>query len=129
MKNIIGRFLLVNVLLFTLSTFIPVFAQGVQPTMCDGGNGIETAIGCISADPSGLITKLFSVSLGIAGGIAFLMLILGGLQIQISAGNPERINAGREIIEGAIIGLLLIVFSIFILRVVGVDMIGIPGMK
>jgi hypothetical protein len=88
-----------------------------------------TAIGCVDTTPVGLMKKLLTFSLGIAGGIAFLMILLGGLQIQTSAGNPERMNAGREIIEGAVIGLLLIIMSVFILRVIGVDILGIPGFK
>jgi hypothetical protein len=129
MKYIIGYFSAISLLFLGAMHPAHVYAVGVGPTFCLDGKGIETAIGCISSDPAGLTQKLLGLSLSIAGGIAFLMIILGGIQVQISAGNPKRLEAGREIIEGAIIGLLLILFSIFILKMIGVDFLGIPGMS
>jgi hypothetical protein len=128
MKNIIGYTNIALSLFFVMGRVTRVHAQTSSSIICET-NGINTAIGCIHTDPGSLINSLFSVSLGIAGGIAFLMILLGSLQIQTSTGNPERVNQGREIIEGAIIGLLLIIFSVFILRVVGVDVLAIPGFR
>lgn len=90
-----------------------------------------TAIGCIGSSPSegpaGFIPQLIKLGASLAGGIAFLLILFGGFQIITSAGNPERLNAGRELITSAIAGLLLIIFSIFLLKVIGVDILGIPG--
>jgi len=66
--------------------------------------------------------------MGVAGGIAFLMILYGGFTIMMSAGNPEKLNSGKEIITSAISGLLLIVFSAVILRIIGIDILGgFPG--
>jgi hypothetical protein len=45
-----------------------------------------------------------------------------------SAGNPERLTGGKEIITSAIAGLLLIIFSTIILKIIGVDILKIPGL-
>lgn len=130
MKYIIGYFIALWLFFCGLAVIAPAHAEGVGPTFCGpGDSGIVTAIGCIPITPSGFTSKLFTLSLGIAGGIAILLIIVGGLQIQTSIGNPDRVNQGKEIIEGAIIGLLLIILSVFILRVVGVDILGIPGFR
>lgn len=131
MKKAIG-YLLVGWYLFFSNTFVStISAAGFQPDFCNPPENtqIRTAIGCIETTPQGLLQKLFTLSLGIAGGIAFLMIILGAMQIQTSSGNPERVNQGREIVEGAITGLLLIIFAVFILRIIGVDILGIPGFQ
>lgn len=109
-------------------------AQGVSaatsPFCIDNNNAISTQIGCIDASSTGgFVKQLFGLGTGIAGGIAFLLIIFGGFQILTSAGNPERLNEGKELISSAITGLLMIVFSVFLLRVIGVDILGIPSFK
>lgn len=88
-----------------------------------------TAIGCIPSDPGAFVSQFLGVGIGIAGGVAFLLIIFGGFQILTSAGNPEQLNAGRELVSSAIAGLLLIIFSVFILRIIGVNILGIPEFK
>jgi hypothetical protein len=87
-------------------------------------DGIETAIGCIPTNPVELIKGIVRFSIGIGGGIALLMMIIGSFQMMTSAGNPERLNGGKDRFTNAIIGLLVIIFSVFLLRVIGVDILG-----
>jgi hypothetical protein len=86
-----------------------------------------TAIGCIQTDPNDLLGWIIKLGMGLAGGIAFLLILFGGLQIMTSAGNPEQLNAGRELVSSAITGLILIIFSVFLLSFIGINIIGIPG--
>jgi len=72
------------------------------------------------------INKVVNYSTGIGGVIAFILIIIGGFQIILSAGNPDRIKAGKEMITSAIAGLLLIIFAVFILRLIGYDILKIP---
>lgn len=94
---------------------------------CMDGKHIWTAIGCIPTDPSQFIAKLLQFGVGIAGGIAFLLIIFGGYQVLTSAGNPEQLNAGKELVGSAVAGLLLIIFSLFILQFIGYNVLGLPG--
>lgn len=89
--------------------------------------GVWTAIGCITTDPNNLLSTILRFALGIAGGIAFVLILFGGLQIMTSAGNPEQLNGGRELITSAIIGLIIVLFSVFLLQFIGINIIGIPG--
>ncbi|PIZ48042.1 hypothetical protein COY29_04345, partial [Candidatus Woesebacteria bacterium CG_4_10_14_0_2_um_filter_39_14] len=63
-------------------------------------------------------------AVGIGGGIAFLLIIYAGFMIMTSAGNPERLKAGQELLTSAISGLILLIFSVVILKIIGVDILG-----
>jgi hypothetical protein len=89
-----------------------------------GKEGSWTALGCIPVDPRDFVAWLLARAIGIGGGIAFLLMLWGGFQIITSAGDPERLNAGKEIITSAIAGLLLIIFSLFLLKLIGIDILG-----
>lgn len=75
------------------------------------------------------VNKIVNYSTGIGGVIAFILIVIGGFQIILSSGNPERVKAGKEMITSAIAGLLLIIFAVFILKLIGADILKIPGFK
>lgn len=87
------------------------------------GEGVKSGLGCIPTDPQAFINTATPWAIGIGSGIAFLLGLYGALMIVISAGDPEKMQAGKEIITSAIAGLLLIVFAVFILRIIGVDVL------
>lgn len=98
-------------------------------TQCiENDNGVWTALGCIPANPQDFVKALIRISVGIAGGIAFLMMTYGGFILMMSRGNPEELNHGKEIFFSAIAGLFLIIFSVVILKIIGIDILGIPGL-
>jgi len=88
------------------------------------GQAINTAIGCIPiGDTNALIGFILRWAIGIGGGIAFLLILYAGFMIMSSAGNPERLKAGQELMTSAIAGLIMLIFSVFILRVIGIDIL------
>lgn len=96
----------------------------------NGVGGIWTAIGCLPTNYTDLINKyIFTTGLGLAGVVAFLYLIYGSFLILTSTGNPEIVAHGKEVITSAISGLILIIFSVFLLRTIGVDILKIPGFE
>ena len=74
----------------------------------------------------GKVNKFLPIAMGLGGVIAFILIVIGGFQIILSAGNPDKVKAGQEMITSAIAGLLLIIFSVFILRLIGYDILKIP---
>jgi len=91
------------------------------------GDGSITGLGCIPTDPGNLAKWILSKAILMGGGIAFLLSLFGGITIILAAGNPEKISQGKEIITSAISGILLIIFSVFLLRLIGVDILQLPG--
>lgn len=90
---------------------------------------VNTAIGCIPTNINTLASWLLTWAMGIGGGIAFLLMLYAGFQIMISSGDPQRAQAGKELLTSAVSGLLLIIFSILILRLIGIEIFHIPGIS
>ncbi len=87
-----------------------------------------TALGCIPTnDLNNFIGWLLGRLIFVVTGIAFLLLVVGAFQILTSAGNPEKVKAGGELITSTLAGLLLIILSLFLLKLIGVDILHIPG--
>ena len=93
-----------------------------------GGEKTWTAIGCLPNNFDTLIRNyILVIGISIAGGTSFLYFLYGAFLILTSAGNAEMIEEAKQIILSALSGLLLIIFSIFLLRVIGVDILKLPG--
>jgi len=88
---------------------------------------MDTALGKIPTNPVGFIKKLLSIILSIASLGATLIIIYAGYRMMMSRGNKEGIQAARETLTAAIIGLLFIIFSLVILNVIGADILKLPG--
>lgn len=104
--------------------------RGQGPEYCDppANTRISTAIGCIPVnDPHAFAGWFLGWAIGISGGLALLFIIFSGYQIMTAAGDPQRLQSGRELLTAAVSGLILIIFSIFLLRLIGVQILHIPG--
>jgi hypothetical protein len=93
---------------------------------CPNGQ-CATAVGSINTSPEGFVNSLIGVILSIVGGIATILIIISGYRLMISQGNPENIKNAKDQLTAAIIGLLFVIFSLVILQIIGVNILGLPG--
>ncbi len=121
----------------------PTLPPGISPAPGPGGRAAptisfqgkckedegETALGCIPTDPAAFVAWVLALAIKIGGGIAFLLMLAGGFTIMTSAGNPEQLNKGKSMITSAVSGLLFIIFSVLLLKIIGIDILGLPGLK
>ena len=93
-----------------------------------GGCGILSIFfGCAPAganSASQLILGLISIALSVAGLVAVLFLIVGGFRYIVAAGNEEQVESAKKTITHAIIGLVIIILSFVIVRVISNALIG-----
>lgn len=99
------------------------YLEGFRPQPCDDNKGIQTALGCIPTKIDLFVSWLFGYGISIAGGIAFLMIIFSTIQMITSAGDPEKLQKAKQMLGSAIAGLLFIIFAVFLLRIIGVDIL------
>lgn len=86
-----------------------------------------TVFGCLDTKAGGFVSQIYQLIIAFGSGFAFLAIVYGGFKVLTAGGDPVQIQAGKHIIYGAITGILLIVFSVFLLSIVGVQIIKIPG--
>src|SRR3989344_2129049 len=99
---------------------------GPEIVSCNGVDGIETAIGCIPISEEQALAKFFlKWGMGIAAGIALVLISFSGYQIMTASGDPRKLQAGKELLTAAVTGVVLLALTAFILRVIGVNILGI----
>lgn len=97
---------------------------------CSSKGNVWTAIGCVPLNfQSFLSGYLIPTGIGLAGIVSLICIIYAAFMLQTSQGNPEKIKKAQENLTSCILGLLLIIFSVFILRLIGVDILKIPFLK
>jgi hypothetical protein len=97
--------------------------------LCAGQQGINTAIGCIPVgDQNTFLAFVLRWALGIAGGVAFILIVYGGFLYMTSGGDKQKVQAAKELLTAAVSGLLLLIFSVFLLDLLGVRILQIPGL-
>lgn len=74
--------------------------QGVDAAR---GDGVPTTL----LGDTGIITTIINILLFIAGALAVIMLIFGGLRYTVSGGNSSSVTAAKNTILYAIVGLII----------------------
>jgi len=116
---------------FLLSLIFPtgVFAKPLNsPFEGCTNNDLNTALGCIPVEIGPFVTWLSSWIFGVTGAIAFLMMVYGFFLMATSSGDPKAVAGAKETITSAITGLLVSIFGVFILRLVALNILQIPGL-
>ncbi len=97
---------------------------------CAGHGKYYSGVGCVSMNLTSFISEtLLGLGVSLGGLFALLCIIYSAFRIQTSQGNPETIKKAQETLTSCILGLILIIFAIFILRLIGVDILRIPFLK
>lgn len=84
---------------------------------CQATDGVWTAIGCIPTKPTWFAAEVVRIIFGISGGLGFLLILYGAFLCITSQGNPQKAQACKETITSAVVGILMVIFSLLIIRV------------
>ncbi len=98
--------------------------------LCPDKKSVNTALGCFSfdAESGGFVRSLLGILIGLGGGIALLIILYGVFIVTTSAGIPDKLKEGKELISSAIAGLVFIILSIFLMYLIGVKILALPGL-
>ncbi len=113
-------FSLLLVMSFSLAS--AVYGQGTIVNPDD--DCIKTG-DCQLSDLMRLVTNLSNIMLGLIGAIVLLMFVYGGLIFLTSAGNRERVEKGKRVMVGSLIGMAIVFMSYtivgFVFNILGVN--------
>ncbi|MFC1721493.1 pilin [Patescibacteria group bacterium] len=86
-----------------------------------GTTGLEAPIGSYTSTDSitGYIKQIYLFASGIVGGLAAIMIVIGGIQYVTAAGNQKGVSSAKETITSAIIGLVVVGTAYLILGTFG----------
>src|SRR3972149_10117276 len=71
--------------------------------------GCETALGNIPTSVGGFAQRVLNIAIGLAGGIALILMVIGSIRVLTSSGDQQKLAGGRDMIVAAIAGLLFLI--------------------
>jgi succinate dehydrogenase hydrophobic anchor subunit len=89
--------------------------------------GTQTFFGCLPNSPNGLVAFIVRLITGLAVIITFLIILINLLQIISNSTNPDIIIKSQKKMTSAIITLVVILFTITILNIIGIQIIGLDA--
>lgn len=99
----------------------------INEIYCADFKSINTAVGCIPFETEAFMVWLLPKLFGIFGGIAFLLMVYGFILLATSSGDEKRVQGAKETITSAVVGLMVSLSALFILRLIAIDILHIPG--
>ncbi|GMR18911.1 MAG: hypothetical protein BMS9Abin34_033 [Patescibacteria group bacterium] len=79
----------------------------------------------ISTDPAKLGADILKIGYGVGALLAVLFTIIGGFGVATSSGDPDKLEKSKQIITAALAGLLFLLLSWLILKIIKGEIIGI----
>jgi hypothetical protein len=108
---------------------VKVMAVDISCIPVQGGPGVNTALGCVPVEMGAFMSWLLPYLFGISGGISFLLMVYGFIMMSTSGGDPKAVQGAQETITSAITCLLVSIFALFLLRLIAVKILQIPGLN
>lgn len=106
---------------------VPTVALAVAPAVsADGdytlGGGVKSAQGTgvdqVSTDPESLVKQFVNIFLFAVGALSVIMLIWGGIRYTTSAGDSNKVQAAKNTVLYAIVGLVVAILAYAIVNMV-----------
>jgi hypothetical protein len=121
MKNKILIFVIIFISLFAINSF-PISAADEGYVPLEPLPPIGPSLGSAS-DLSSYLQWVFAFAISIAGILAVLMIVIGGIQYITAYGNPNQIENAKNRIYQALLGLLLAISAWLILYTINPDLV------
>jgi hypothetical protein len=86
-----------------------LLTTGIYDNLCDPATGQVQITGL--GDILTVIANVIKIAMELAGALAVIFIIVGGIYYVTSTGDPARIKRAKEIVMQAIIGLIVVIVA------------------
>lgn len=102
-----------------LTQAAPSGIQGIEqklgePSGPNGGIGLKTF-----SNLANVITEILPYIFAAAGAVLVIYIVMGGISLMLSQGDPKAIAVARGRITNGILGALIVVFAYLIMQLIG----------
>lgn len=105
--------------LIIIALYVPILVHGEDYAPLVGIPGVDP-----SADFSGYINSLYALSISIAALLAVIKIVIAGVKWMMTDIIPAKGEAKKDI-QGALIGLLIVLAAVLILTVINPDLVNV----
>lgn len=92
---------------------------------CASNRGYWSGLGCIPMSLDKFVSQvILNVGIGLGGLIAFLCILINSIRLQLLRNDSTKLQQIRENLTSCILGLVLILFSVVILRFADIAILG-----
>jgi Type IV secretion system pilin len=125
LKNVLAGLLIVPALVLGVALLAPIADPVAAQSIQEGVNSTNTDSFVQKLDgDNGVFRDIVNTALYIIGAISVLMLIYGGIRYTLSAGQTANVEAAKNTILYAIIGIIVAVLAFAIVNFVLGSLIG-----
>lgn len=126
LKNVLAGLLIVPALVLGVAAFAPVATPVSAQSSIQNGAGSTNSDSFVQSldGDNGVFKTIVNTALYIIGAISVLMLIYGGIRYTLSAGQTANVEAAKNTILYAIIGIIVAVLAYAIVNFVLGTLIG-----
>jgi hypothetical protein len=88
-----------------------------------------TVFGCVQTTSGGFTNFFINFATSVIAGLGFLGMLYGAVKVMLARGDPAALTEGKRYIYGSILSVLVVLFSVFIVKIVGGTILKIPFMQ
>lgn len=127
-KNAIRNVIVIVIVMVVIGGFAaPVLAADAGSSALQGLKGTADVAGLKQAEPAAVIGSIIGYALSFIGVIFMVLVLYGGYMWMTSYGNTQKVDKAKELIIGAVIGLVIVVAAYTITNFVVSAILGSVG--
>ncbi|MFA6005521.1 MAG: hypothetical protein WC775_03470 [Patescibacteria group bacterium] len=88
-----------------------------------------TVLGCIQTSSGGFTSFFVNLFTSLMVGVSFLGIVFGAIKVMLARGDRDALIEGKRYVYGSLLALFVVLFAVFIVKLIGGTILKIPYMQ